>query len=148
MSVSHLTAGEWRTLNQTPTNKCGVLVTLLVAGANLNTLSIIETVLLPILAGNGISFYFAILFSLSVSAILTFYTKRHVLAQRGEENLSDRSFVFISMVTGILGSLVLVKENLSGGRAYLGLSLLMISMVLGLQSTVSMGHKIIGSDTP
>ena len=58
--------------------------------------------------------------------------------------LSDRSFVFISLLMAIAGSAMLVHYQGMGPLTTIGLTLLAISLVIGVKAIVDLYAKLIG----
>jgi len=111
--VVTLTENEMRVLCQLPPNQTGVLVTLLLAYALTCTVAMFETALMPLLAeadllDNKIDTHFGypLLSCISVTATVSYFVFRRFTMQNSRQlpQLSDRSFVFVSLLLAIAGS--------------------------------------------
>ena len=138
-----------------PPNQIGILVSLFVAYAYCNILSIFETVMMPLLIGKEerdisvqSNFGYPLLACVSVTSALSFFVYRRILDTSASNTplheIGDRSFLFVSLIMGILGCSLLIKnQSLSLGTT-IGLSLMGISLMIGMKSIYSLYTKIIG----
>ena len=151
LDLTTLTVGEMVVLCVQPPNQIGVIVAIFIAYAFTNTLSIFETVMMPILVKNETidvtihsHFGYPLLMCVSVTSALSFYAYRRFLGQSALPSISDRSFIFVSLIFGILGCLLLFRFNGLDLGTSIGFSLIGISLIIGIKSVLSMYTKIVG----
>ena len=58
--------------------------------------------------------------------------------------LGDRSFLFFSLILAILGSALLISDQAMGSCATVGLTLLGMSLAIGIKSIIDLYSKLIG----
>lgn len=87
---------------------------------------------------------YPLLTCVSITSALSFFVYRRFLEHSAIPNISDRSFIFISLIFGICGCLLLFKFNQLDIGATVGFSLIGISLVIGFKSVLSMHTKIVG----
>ena len=154
LDAATLTVGEMRVLCTLPPNQIGVIVSLFIAYAFCNTLSIFETVMMPLLVNDDSidftlhsHFGYPFLACVSITSALSFFVYRRFLGPSALlhiNDVSDRSFVFVSLLFGIIGCLLLFRfHDLDIGTS-VGFSLLGIGFVIGSKSVLSMYTKIVG----
>ena len=150
-----MTENEMRVLCTLPPNQTGILVSLLVAFSMCSTLGVFEIALMPLIvqadkeevttieSHNG----YPLLACISVTACVSYFVFRRFLneSQRyGSAQISDRSFIFLALLFGIIGSSLLINFQTMGTVSTLGFTILAISLVIGVKSVVDLYAKIIG----
>ena len=58
--------------------------------------------------------------------------------------ISDRSFIFVSLLLGIIASAMLISFQTVGTLSTIGFTILAISLVIGAKSIVDLYAKIVG----
>ena len=132
-------------------NQIGVIVSLFIAYAYCSTLSILETVMMPMLVRNQDIDYtihshygYPLLTCVASTSALSFFVYQRFLDQSALPPISDRSFIFISLIFGLIGCLLLLRFNEVNIGASIGFSLVAMSLVIGIKSVLSMYSKIVG----
>lgn len=154
--VAILTENEMRVLCTLPPNQSGILISILIAFTYCSTLSMFEIALMPLIVQAdkeevttmGEHHGYPLLACISVTACVSYFVFRRFITenQRGglTSQLSDRSFIFMSLVLGIVGSALLINFQTMGAISSLAFIILAISLVIGIKSTMDLYAKIVG----
>ena len=151
LDLATLTLGEMQVLCTLKPNQIGVIVSLFIVYAFCNSLAILETVMLPMLLRNE-DFEFTVhshiayplLACLSLTSALSFFIYRRFIDHQALPFISDRSFIFVSIILGFFGCTMLLCFKEIDLVATIGFSLIGISLVIGIKSLASMYTKIVG----
>ena len=151
LDLATLTLGEMQVLCTLKPNQIGVIVSLFIVYAFCNSLAILETVMLPMLLSNE-DFEFTVhshiayplLACLSLTSALSFFIYRRFIDHQALPFISDRSFIFVSIILGFFGCSMLLCFKEIDLVATIGFSLIGISLVIGIKSLASMYTKIVG----
>eukprot|EP00347_Sterkiella_histriomuscorum_P008445 403345068 len=157
IEATNMTEEEIRALYGLPPNMSGVMIAFLIQASIMNTFSIFETLLTPIvtdtdglitdsmkLSKNYASSFFIIM---SMFGLLGFFVFKKFYEQQRLNKLSDRAFVFVTLVFGLIGSLVLIdyqRRFIYQPQALIGFCLLSVSYFIGRRVTNNMFAKLIG----
>ena len=151
--VAVLTENEMRVLCQLSPNQSGVIISIIIAYALSSTLAMFETALMPIITQADLvdsqidSHYgYPLLTCISVTTAVSYYVFRRFIVQNQASmpQLSDRSFIFISLLLAIVGSSLLINYKDVGPLTTIGLTVLGMSLVIGVKSIIDLYAKLIG----
>ena len=116
-------------------------------------MAMFETTLMPLvieadLVDSKIDTHFGypLLSCIAVTSTVCYFVFRAFIAQNQRElpQLSDRSFIFVALLLSIIGSAMLVNYQGVGAVTTIGLTILGISLVIGVKSIIDLYAKIIG----
>ncbi|CDW85558.1 UNKNOWN [Stylonychia lemnae] len=157
IAATNISEDEIRALYSQPPNSAGVFITMIIQVSIVNILSIIETMVAPIimdknavitdnlnLGGNYTAGFFIIM---GFCGLVSFYLFKKFYEEQKINKLSDRSFVFTTLIFGLLGSLALIdyeRRQIYQIQLFLGFSLLSISYFIGKRVANQMFAKLIG----
>jgi len=152
--VAILTENEMRVLCTLPPNQSGILISILIAFCLCSTLAVFETALIPLVAqadlvDNQIDTHFAypLLACISVTTCVSYFVFRRFITESQRTSLpqlSDRSFTFVALLLGIIGSAFLINFQTMGPLSTIGFTILAIGLVIGAKSIYDLYAKIIG----
>lgn len=154
---AQLSPEEIKALYALPPSLKGIIVTLIIQASFANTFSIFETLLTPILTDQNHLFtenltlsrnYAASVFiTMCIFALLGFFSFRKFYERQRLNKLSDRAFVFSSLVIGFVGSMILIdykKRFLYQYQVMAGFCMLSVAFFIGRRVTSNMYAKLIG----
>lgn len=90
---------------------------------------------------------YPLLACIAVTACISYFVFRRFINENQRSltsQLSDRSFVFMSLTFGVVGSALLLNFQTMGAVSTLAFVILAVSLVIGIKSTVDLYAKIVG----
>ena len=151
LDLATLTLGEMQVLCTLKPNQIGVTVSLFIVYAFCNSLAVLETVMLPMILQDEdfehtvhSHIAYPLLACLSVTSALSFFIYRRFIDHQALPLISDRSFIFVSIILGFSGCAMLLRSHGINLLSTVGFSLIGISLVIGIKSLASMYTKIVG----
>ena len=79
-----------------------------------------------------------------MTSALSFFIYRRFIDHQALPLISDRSFIFVSIILGFSGCAMLLRSHEINLLSTVGFSLIGISLVIGIKSLASMYTKIVG----
>ena len=126
-------------------------MSLFIVYAFCNSLAVLETVMLPMILQDEdfehtvhSHIAYPLLACLSVTSALSFFIYRRFIDHQALPLISDRSFIFVSIILGFSGCAMLLRSHGINLLSTVGFSLIGISLVIGIKSLASMYTKIVG----
>ena len=158
--VAVLTDNEMRVLCQLPPNQSGVLISLLMAFNLCTSLAFFEISFMPLIIQADVTdgyqvdnhFGFPLLTCVSLTSAVSYFVFRRFINENSGSaairndmpSFSDRSFLFISLLLAIIGSVMLINYSSMGPLATIGFTIFAMSLVIGVKSIIDLYVKLIG----